>query len=205
MQAIPFIIGTGMQMYEQSQAQQRQRQAVQAQQEASDRYAAQSRALDEQNAQQYMPQQRLATQNGIQDQAVASLQGAVDNPAIPELKPYSGRVSSDFVQGAAQSAADARMRALNLARLMGKTRGPSDLRLAEAQANADFGSQQGIVGSNAHAAYRAALPGIEQAGQPNPLLMLAGSAAQAYGTGSLAGAFIKKSVGSIRPPPGGAF
>lgn len=179
--------GTYMQMQAQEEAAQRQQQALNATLEQQDQYnrAAEQKSME--NAQEYQPEKRAQRFENARQEAGDSLvqQLTTAREQAPKTEQASGRLSQEFLTGQAKAAADQFQQSVDMARLMGKMRGPQDMLNEEGYTNADYASQLAVIGRNARGAYQAAQPGIEAAGRADSGSMLAGGMLQGVGTAGL--------------------
>lgn len=182
--------GTYLQHQETEKAANRQQQAINDALARQDEYAAKARQVATQNAEQYDPKTRLEKYDEAATKAGDSL--AQTLATVTESQPStslaaSGKMSNEFLAGSARAKAAETERALQMARLMGKVRAPTDLTQQEGYANADAASRIGVLAGNAAGAYRAAQPGINAAGRTNSGTMLAAGLMSNLGKAALMG------------------
>jgi hypothetical protein len=181
--------GTYMQSQAASDAADAQQDALNAQLEQQDRYNRQAEAKAMENAQEYAPEKRAErfeeAQQKAGDSLVQSLVKGKEQFGSPDQA--EGRVSETFESDRATKLADQFQKSVDMARLMGKMRGTSDMLGNEAITNADYSSQLGTIGRNAKGAYDAAQPGIIAAGRVDPWKTGLGSMMSAAGTSMAAG------------------
>jgi len=179
--------GTAMQYLSQQQAIARANSEMSRVQDRNDEYNRQIIDVVNQNAEQYDPSRRQAAMDTAQQDAVASLTGYLARARDAGMGEVSaatqGRTSEAFGTERARRVAEQADVAQKLAQLMGRVRGPVDLRTEEAFTNADAASRIGLLGQEQIAMGRAGMYDVGRAGQPDPLLMTAGGALAGYGAG----------------------
>ncbi len=202
--AAAAVIGSKMQADAQNAAADRQQKAINATLEQQDQYSRQAEGKALENAQNYDMGKRLESFDQAREAAGNSLaqQLTQTREAAPKTSQASGRMSQDFLTGNAKAAADQFEKSINVAQLMGKMRGASDMVTQEGYRNADYASQLGQIGRNAQGAYNAAQPGIAAAGKVNGGAMMLGGGLSAIGTsylGSSLGQGMNDAIGKINP------
>jgi len=183
-----MVGGTAIKSREESRAAKRVQSAIETGNKNQDVYANQKRDLVLKNLKQYDPTSRATDQTTAQNTATDTLAKAVGDATGGRGTEATGKVSSDYLTGEASSKANELKRSSILATLMGKVRGPTDLRFNENLKNAQFGSQAAGVGANANIQARADALKAQRTGQVDPRVMLLGqllsTGGQAYATGS---------------------
>lgn len=191
--AAATVAGNAMQQQAQDEAADRTRQQIAANQALDSNYQKKAIDLVTQNADQYKPEERQQNEQQSIDTAQKSLTGSLiaarEDQAAPAAT--SGKVSNDFTTGQATTAANELQRSTNIARLMARMRGPSDMRAGEAMANADFAGQGGSLANDRGAMAAAGNTDVGTI-QPDGTQMLLGGAAQQVGMGALANGLMKK-------------
>lgn len=182
------LAGAGVSAYANNQAAKRQQRAIE------DQYQNKMSAKREQNAvlaealDQYKPVERLANyeqaQSDVTDRLVARL-----NETPEELQGVSsataGNVGSDYELAQGRATADSKKRAYKLASLLGRAGAHGDLFSQEGLNMAGAEQQQMLIGNHAMGQNMVDQQRIQEAGQVNPWLSLAGGAMQGYGTNSM--------------------
>ena len=195
--------GTAIQATAQNDAADRQQAALNAALEQNDRYSQKAEQTAMQNAAEYAPDTRAQrfeeTRTAAGDSLAQQLTAARES--APVKLAASGRLSETFDTESAKSSADQFQKSIDMARLMGKMRGASDMLTEEGYKNADYASQLGIIGRNAQGAYQAAQPGINAAGRVDQGSMLAGGLLQGAGTAGLSSSLGKSMQGMFGGAP----
>lgn len=199
------VAGAKMQSDAQNDAADRQQRKINESLEQQDQFSqkAEQKALE--NAGDYEAQKRLAKFDETRADAGDSLvqQLTTSREGAPQTAQPSGRMSQEFLTGDAKAKADQFEQSINMAQLMGKMRGASDMLTNERYKNADYASQLGIIGRNAQGSAQAAQPGIISAGKVNSGQMALGGGMQAIGASYLGSALGKgmlgASAGSLAP------
>lgn len=202
--AAAALVGAKMQSDAQNDALDRQQKAVNAALEQQDTYSRQAEGKALENAQNYDMGKRLQAFDEAREEAGQSLaqQLTQTREAAPKTSQAAGRMSQDFLTGSAKAAADQFEKSIDMAQLMGRMRGASDLLTEEGYRNADYASQLGQIGRNAQGAYNAAQPGIIGAGKVNGGQVALGAGLSAVGTsylGSNLGKGLNEAIGKINP------
>lgn len=196
-------IGTKMQMDAQSEAADRQQAALNAALEQNDQYSQKAEQTALQNAEEYTPETRAQrfdeSRTAAGDSLVQSLIGSRESN--PVKVGASGRLSQEFSTDKAKASADQYQQSIDMARLMGKMRGASDMLTNEGYKNADYSSQLGLIGRNAQGAYQAAQPGISAAGRVDNGSMLAGGLMSGVGNAGLTSSLGKSMAGMFGKTP----
>ncbi len=181
--------GTAMQYMSQQQAARRAQRALGMVEDRNDQFNRQIIDITENNARQYDPAARSAATERATDAAVVSLTEYLNrarDAGMGEVAPASqGRVSEAFDTERARRAAAQADSAVRLAQLMGRVRGPMDLRAEEGMNNADAASRIGLIGQEQLALARAGMTDVAAAGRPDPFLGIVGSGLQGYGAGKM--------------------
>lgn len=191
------LAGTKMQIDAQEEAADRQQAALNAALEQNDQYSQQAEHVAMQNAAEYTPGTRAQRFDEARTAAGDSLaqQLTASREAAPVKLGASGRLSEEFNTDSAKASADQYQQSIDMARLMGKMRGASDMLTNEGYTNADYASQLGLIGRNAQGAYQAAQPGINAAGRVDQGSMLAGGLAQGVGMAGMSSSLGKSMAG----------
>jgi len=180
-------VGTFMQMQEQNAAADRQQRAINSALEQQDAYSRAAERTGLENAQEYHPDVRaqrfVDTRAAAGDSLAQQLVSARET--APKVGQESGRMSEAFLTGQAKAEADQLQKAVDMARMMGKVRGPNDMLTNEGLVNADYASQIGQIGRNAVGSYNAAQPGITAAGRTNNGTMFTGGLMQGLGSAGM--------------------
>lgn len=200
--AAAALVGSKMQSDAQNDAIDRQQKAVNAALEQQDKYSRQAEGKALENAQNYDMGKRLQVFDEAREEAGQSLaqQLTQTREAAPKATQATGRMSQDFLTGSAKAAADQFEKSINMAQLMGKMRGASDMVTQEGYRNADYASQLGTIGRNAKGAAMAAEPGIEMAGKVNGGKVALGSGLSHIGTSYLSSS-LGKALGNMFGDP----
>lgn len=200
--AAAAVIGSKMQADAQNAAADRQQKAINATLEQQDQYSRQAEGKALENAQNYDMGKRLESFDQAREAAGNSLaqQLTQTREAAPKTSQATGRMSQDFLNGSAKAAADQFEKSINMAQLMGKMRGASDMVTQEGYRNADYASQLGQIGRNAQGAARSSEIGIDSAGRVNGGKEFLGAGLSTLGAGSLSSG-IGKSLGNIFGDP----
>ena len=167
----------------------RQSAAMNAALEQQDQFnrKAEGKALE--NADQYDMTDRTQRLEDTRQQAGESLTQSLikSREASGSPEQAAGKVSESFTTDRATKLADQFQESVNMAKLMGRMRGTSDMLGNEAIMNADYASQLNTIGRNANGSYSAAQPGIAQAGKVDAGKVTSGALLQSLGTSYLAG------------------
>lgn len=182
------LAGMGTQYYAQDQAAGNRKQAIGRAQDWQDTASRKIIDTSMTNAKQYDPTARMQANTQAQDAATNSLRGYLEaaKPQQPDSS-VNGAVSSTFNTDRAQRTLADANRATMLARLFGKVRGATDLRAIEGLNNADAASRVASMARNKANMAGAQNVDIQEAGTPDPTLMLLGSLMTGYGMGGLRG------------------
>lgn len=184
---IAMIVGAGVQYHASSEAQERQRKAIEEglrQQEALQREA-EKKALD--NASKYTTQDRRAEQHQIAEEITANLMAPVsESQAIrSEQQATVGNVSNDYQAAKAKSDLEVVKGAETTARLLGKTTAANRLRLNEGIRLMDTGQAIDQLGNFSQGSLRAAKTKAELDGQVDPGSVFAGQILGTLGSAGL--------------------
>lgn len=196
--------GTKMQMDAQNSAAKRQQQAIDAALRQQDEYSRQAEQTAMKNADEYRPEARMERFEEARQKAGDSLAGQLvkaREQAPVNVAGGGGRLSQTFDAARATAQADQFQRSVDLARMMGKMRGASDMLMEEGFRNADYASQLSQIGRNAQGAYQAAQPGIAAAGQVNSGKMLGGGLISGVGMAGLSSSLGKEMAGLFGKKP----
>ncbi len=183
-------VGMALQYKAQQDAQARVRRALGLAEDRNDRYNQQVIDITDENAQQYDAKQRLEASDQAGEAATRSLTAYLQQARDAGMGEVSaatqGRTSQVFDAERARRTAAQADSAVRLAQLMGRVRGPMDLRTEEGFANADAASRLGLIGQEQLAMARAGLADARLAGTPDPFLTTVGGALRGYGAGMAA-------------------
>lgn len=138
------------------------------------------------NAQQYDPSVRQENIKQAQDKAVINLSDYLNRSRPAEMETSQGRVSDVYTTDRARRVIDTANKSNVVARLMAKIQGVNDLQLNESVNNADNATKVGMLANHRGNMARANAIDVQQAGTPNPGVMLAGAMMRGYGQGKLA-------------------
>ncbi len=197
-------VGTKMQMDAQNSAAKRQQQAMDAALRQQDEYSRQAEQTALKNADEYRPEARMERFEEARQEAGDSLAGQLvkaREQAPVNVAGGGGRLSQTFDAARATAQADQFQRSVDLARMMGKMRGASDMLMEEGFRNADYASQLSQIGRNAQGTYQAAQPGIAAAGQVNSGKMLGGGLISGVGMAGLSSSLGKEMAGLFGKKP----
>lgn len=196
--AAATVAGNAMQQQAQDEAADRTRQQLAANQALDSNYQKKAIDLVNQNAEQYKPEERQQNEQQAIDTAQKSLTGSLIDAREGQAAPAatSGKVSQDFTTGQAKTAASELQRSTNIARLMARMRGPSDMRAGEAMNNAEFAGQGSSLANDRSA--MASAGNIDASTiTPDGTQMLLGGATQQVGMGALANGLMKKAKPAV--------
>lgn len=196
--ALVAAAGTAYSVNAQSEAESERQKAATAQLLRDQGYQQKQIQLATQNAEQYDPKNReVAGQKAVDTAADSLTQSLVKSREASINTPdAAGKVSKDFTTGKARTAASELQRSTDIARLMAKLRGPTDLRANESLINADYAGTGGSLAADRGFANSAA---NVQAGtiRPDGTATLLGNAASSIGTGLLANRLRKPSASGL--------
>ena len=186
--ALVSALGAQQQSSAANDAAERQQDALNAALEQQDQWSrkAESKALE--NAQQYDMTKRTERLEDTKADAGESLAQSLvaSRDAIGSPEQVSGKVSDTFTADRASKMANQFQESVDMARLMGRMRGVSDMLNDESLTNADYATQLGTIGRNAQGSYAAAQPGIAAAGQVDNGQMALGGVMQGLGSAYMA-------------------
>lgn len=180
-------LGVGTKYFAQEDAASNRKKAVGRAQDWQDKASRKTLDTSMTNAQQYDPTARAQANTQAQDTATHSLQGYLEAAKQPS-EAVKGAVSSVFSTGRAERTLADANRATTLARLFGKMRGATDLRSIEGLNNADAATRVAGMARNKANMAGAQSVDIQEAGTPDPTLMLLGSLMSGYGMAAAGGA-----------------
>ena len=185
--ALVSALGAQQQASAQEDAADRQQRALNASLEQQDQWSrkAESKALE--NADQYKVEDRTQRLEQAKDDAGDSLTQSLvaSRESIGTPEQASGKLSEAFTADRASKMAKQFQESVDMARLMGRMRGVSDMLGDESVTNADYASQLHTIGRNAQGDYSAAQPGIAAAGKVDSGQMALGGLLQGAGTAYL--------------------
>jgi hypothetical protein len=188
-----MVGGTALQMKAANDAENRQERALANSLADQDMASQKAEGVAMQNAQEYAPEVRAQrfeeSRTNAGESLAQQLTAARETVKAPERA--SGRLSEAFDSSSAKAKADQMQESLDMARAMGRVRGPQDMQNEEGFANADYASKLGIIGRNARGSAGAAQFGINAAGIPNSGQMALGGLAQGFGSASLSRTKVK--------------
>ncbi len=192
------ILGTVMQQQAMQDANDEQQRRIAQNQALDDQYQAKAIDLVNQNAQQYKPEQRQQAEQKAIDTASDSLTGELvaAREGQPAPSATAGKVSQDFTDRQAKTSASELARSSNIANLMARMRGPTDMRANEAMVNADFAGRGGSLANDRQAMANAGTADVERI-RPDGTQMLIGGLGQSLGTSTLAGSLMKKAKAPV--------
>jgi hypothetical protein len=178
-------VGMLMQNDAQDSAARKQQEALNASLEQQDQFNRKAEQVTLNNAQEYDPAKRLErfqeAQQNAGDSLVKTLTAERGGSGTVGQNPV-GRISSDYSADSAKRQADTLQASTDMARLMGKMRGASDMLTNEGYTNADYTSQLGMIGAQGNSAARANRIGINAAGQPDGTQLAAGGLMSGLGS-----------------------
>ena len=195
------LVGAKMQSDAQNDAINRQQKAINSALEQQDQYSRQAEGKALVNAQNYDMGKRLQSFDTAREEAGKSLaqQLTQTRETSPNPSQAAGRMSQEFLSGSAKAAADQFEKSINMAQLMGRMRGASDMVTQEGYRNADYASQLGQIGRNAQGAARSSEIGIKNAGRVNGGQVALGSGLSHIGTSYLSSS-LGKALGNMFEP-----
>lgn len=184
---ITAIIGAGVQYKASSDAQQRQREQIQSGLERQRQLQQESEKLATDQAKDFAPEVRKQNQDELAGEIEQNLIKPVSDATVirNQQTATQGDVSSDYSTAKAQSDANVMKDAQQLARILGKTGSASRLRTNEALKMAETGLKIDRLSNFSRGNQAADSIAIQQAGQVDPGLTLAGSLMQSAGTAGL--------------------
>jgi len=184
---ITAIIGAGVQYKASSDAQQRQREQIQSGLERQRQLQQESEKLATDQAKDFAPEVRKQNQDELAGEIEQNLIKPVSDATVirNQQTATQGDVSSDYSTAKAQSDANVMKDAQQLARILGKTGSASRLRTNEALKMAETGLNIDRLSNFSRGNQAADAIAIQQAGQVDPGLTLAGSLMQSAGTAGL--------------------
>jgi hypothetical protein len=184
---IAAVVGAGVQYKASSDSQQRQREAIAAglEKQRQSQTEAEKMAMDQ--AQDFAPEKRKENQAAIAAEIEQNLIAPVSEANVirNQQTTTQGDVSGDYSTAKAQSDANVLKDAQSLARIFGKTGSASRLRVDEALKMAETGMNIDRISNFARGNAAASQIAVQQAGQVDPGMVLAGSLLQAGGTAGL--------------------
>lgn len=185
---VAMVVGAGMQYKASTDAQKRQqdeiRRGLASQKDLQ--LKAEKRALD--TADNYETPKRANEQAQIADQITQELMAPVSESQNirAQQQTTQGNVSDDYTTAKAASDVNAMKTAQSLAALLGKSSSANRLRMNEGIRMLDAGQDIDRLGSFSRGQAGADGVAIQQAGQANPGMVLAGSLMQTAGSAGLA-------------------
>lgn len=185
--ALVSALGAQQQASAQEDAADRQQRALNASLEQQDQWSRKAEAKALENADQYKVEDRTQRLEEAKTEAGDSLTQSLikSREAIGTPEQAAGKLSDSFTADRSTKMAQQFQESVDMARLMGRMRGVSDMLGDEALTNADYASQLGTIGRNAQGDYSAAQPGIAAAGKVNSGQMAVGGALQGLGSSML--------------------